>query len=122
MICFDANILIYLANGTIDPLQFSGHKLFISQIAKIESLGYHNIKVGEEIQIDRMVSSAILVDINSEIADKAVKLRQLKKMGLGDAIIAATAIVNNATLWTANTKDFEGVEDLKLHNPVQERT
>ncbi|MBI2111514.1 MAG: PIN domain-containing protein, partial [Nitrosarchaeum sp.] len=34
-----------------------------------------------------------------------------------DAIIAATALLNEATLVTRNIKDFERVENLKLEMP-----
>ncbi len=39
-------------------------------------------------------------------------------MTLGDAIIAATALVRGYELWTANTEDFSHVEGLRLKNPL----
>jgi predicted nucleic acid-binding protein len=41
------------------------------------------------------------------------------KIKLPDAIIAATAIVNNFVLLSRNTKDFEGIEGLEIVNPYQ---
>lgn len=52
------------------------------------------------------------------VIHKATILRQQKKMSLGDAIIASTAIVHNKILVTRNIKDFSWIEDLKLHNPI----
>lgn len=48
--------------------------------------------------------------------------RQLagRPMDTADAQIAAIALVANLKLVTRNTKDFVGIEGLKLHNPWQE--
>jgi predicted nucleic acid-binding protein len=37
---------------------------------------------------------------------------------LPDAIIAATAVVNNLVLWTHNMKDFENIPDLQVYDPL----
>ena len=39
-------------------------------------------------------------------------------MGLGDAIIAATAMVHNLTLVTHNTEDFRWIAGLELLDPL----
>lgn len=39
-------------------------------------------------------------------------------MGLGDAIIAATALEHDLTLITRNTRDFHWIANLDLHNPI----
>jgi predicted nucleic acid-binding protein len=44
---------------------------------------------------------------------------RLKKMSLGDALIAATALENDCVLWTANIEDFEHIDGLRLHNPLR---
>jgi len=33
-------------------------------------------------------------------------------------VVAATAIEQGGNLWTANTKDFVGIEGLKIFNPL----
>ena len=57
---------------------------------------------------------------NYEIIDKAieiyVQLHKGKQIEDNDIFIAATAIVNDCTLVTANVKHFERVEGLKLIN------
>nr|VFJ66054.1 MAG: hypothetical protein BECKFW1821B_GA0114236_11116 [Candidatus Kentron sp. FW] len=37
---------------------------------------------------------------------------------VGDALIAATALVHNLELATANTSDFDWIEGLDVVNPV----
>lgn len=41
----------------------------------------------------------------------------IEKISLGDAIIAAAAVVGNLTLVTHNKKDFEWITELKLFDP-----
>jgi len=48
---------------------------------------------------------------------KAVDIRKTFKTKLPDAIIAATAIVNNLSLITRNTKDFEKIQELEVVDP-----
>ena len=45
-------------------------------------------------------------------------LRQLRKMTLGDALIAATALVHQLTIVTHNQKDFVWIPNLSVIDPV----
>jgi predicted nucleic acid-binding protein len=51
------------------------------------------------------------------VIETTVRLRQQKKIGLGDAIIAATAIVYNKVLVTRNVSDFKSISNLVVFNP-----
>ncbi len=51
----------------------------------------------------------------------AVRLRQRRRMSLGDSIVAGTAIINDRTLITHNTEDFHWIEGIKLLDPLIER-
>ncbi|WP_027354373.1 hypothetical protein [Desulfosarcina sp. BuS5] len=42
--------------------------------------------------------------------------------GLGDAIIAATALIHNLKLATANIKNFKWIENLGIINPLEKET
>ena len=61
----------------------------------------------------------MIVDISPKVVAECVHLRRKKKIKLPDAIIAATAIANNLTLITRNTKDFETITGLSLLNPFE---
>lgn len=52
--------------------------------------------------------------MNEIIAEKAIELRQRKPLSLADAIIAATALTYDLTLFTDNIKDYAGIKGLKL--------
>ena len=51
---------------------------------------------------------------------KAIELRQIRKMGIADAIIAATALVHSMPLITSNIEDFKGIDGLEVINPFAE--
>ena len=58
-----------------------------------------------------------VIPITPEVKQVAVKIRKLYKTKLPDAIIAATAITENATLLTINLSDFSKIEGLNIRNP-----
>lgn len=63
---------------------------------------------------------AEVLPISQAVLIRAVALRQQRRMTLGDAIIAGTALVYNLTLVTRNVDDFRWITDLSLLNPLEE--
>ena len=55
-----------------------------------------------------------ILPLNDIVAAKAIELRQRKPLSLADAIIAATAMTYDLTLFTDNIKDYVGIKGLKL--------
>lgn len=66
-----------------------------------------------------LIDSNVILPLSEAVLDQAVKLRQLRKITLGDALVAATALVHSLTLVTRNTKDFEWIPNLSLLNPLE---
>ncbi len=86
----------------------------------IEALGYRSITVQEEREIRKMITDdCIIAHLNNEIVEQAIGIRQTAKVKSPDAIVAATALTLNSELWTANVKDFQHIEKLKLRNPIE---
>lgn len=119
-IILDSNIIIYSLQPQNENLTnwLNGHSLYVSAISQLEVLGYHKITQDEISFAQRYFSNCYTIPIQQNIIDKAVSLRQLKSMSIGDAIIAATAIVYELPLVTANSKDFKHIEKLELINPL----
>ncbi len=118
MICFDTNIVIYIANGTLGEDVVGEEPIICPSIVHIESLGYPTIRSIEEQRVRELLSTLTTMPLSDSVIVLAIKLRQAKKMSLGDAIVAATAIENNSQLWTANTKDFSHIDGLIVFNPL----
>ena len=63
------------------------------------------------------MNRATVLPIDQSVVNKTVLIRQQKKIALGDAIIAATALIHNLTPVTRNVNDFKNIDGLKLLNP-----
>ena len=92
-------------------------ELNISIVVKIETLGFN----GEDSEMQKLkdfLSLAKIFYVEDSIAEETINLRKLyRKLKLGDTIIAATALTNNLTLISRNTKDFEDISGLTCINP-----
>ena len=118
MICFDTNIIIYLANKTLNESIIKDELIVYPSIISIESLGYSDIRSIEEQRVRELLSTLTEIPLTSAVIERSIFLRQDKQMSLGDTIVAATAIENDCELWTANIDDFKHIENLKLVNPL----
>lgn len=119
MVCLDTNIIIYLAKGTLGEDIVGDDAIGYPSIARIESLGYHEIRSVEEQRVRELLAALVEIPLNDNVIELAISLRQQSKMTLGDAIVAASAIESNSVLWTANIQDFAHIDELKLHNPLK---
>lgn len=122
MILLDTNTIIYLRNNQLDERAVD--------ILRSSSLGTCNIVIAEVLGYKAMdqedagffrdfFDSMKNYAFNKEVTEKVIELRKTTNIKLPDAIIAATALVNNLVLWTHNTKDFESVHSLKTFDPLQ---
>jgi predicted nucleic acid-binding protein len=82
-------------------------------------LEYHRLTEIERQFLEEFFSVSQVIPISQLILNQAVALRQIRRMTLGDAIIAATAMVHKLRLVTRNIKDFQWIEDLQLLNPFE---
>ncbi|GHT53052.1 motility twitching protein PilT [Bacteroidia bacterium] len=91
--------------------------LVISAVTYMETLGWHQVTPSQLQILQNFMNTATILPINQSVVEKTVLIRQQKKIGLGDAIIAATALVRNLTLVTRNVADFKSIENLRILNP-----
>ncbi len=120
-ILIDSNIIIYSFNNEYAYLRkiITDESTNISEISRLEILGYHLLKADEEAYFNDIFNFMTIISPSKETFDKAIDIRKLYNMKLGDSIIAATALVNNLTIYTRNTSDFKKIEDLKFTNPIK---
>jgi predicted nucleic acid-binding protein len=117
MICLDTNIIIYIAKGDIADDFVGDEVILFPSIVRIESLGYSRIRSVEEQRIRELLATFTEAPLTSAIIERAVRLRQVKSMSLGDSIVAATALENNCQLLTANIDDFSHISELLITAP-----
>jgi len=119
----DTNALIYFLkaalpqNGFLFVQEILDTVPVISFVTQIELLGYPSISNTEEAFAKQIIEVASVVFISNAIIEQTILLRKNHRVKLPDAIIAATAIVNNLILVTSNEKDFLKVPNLKVTNP-----
>lgn len=122
MILCDTNIIIELLKGnqsTIKDITSIGlENIAISSITEME-LYYGAFNKNELSRIKKALNSLEIIHINIGISNEAVNLiekySKSHSLQIPDSIIAATAIVDNFSLYTYNIKDFKYIKKLKLY-------
>jgi predicted nucleic acid-binding protein len=91
----------------------------VSAVTKIEVLGWLNATREQLYPLNAFMDLASILPIDETVISKTISIRQSKKIALGDAIIAATALTNGLILISRNTKDFENIAGLRVVNPYE---
>ncbi|WP_162499828.1 type II toxin-antitoxin system VapC family toxin [Mucilaginibacter terrigena] len=106
---FDTNILIYLSNYTLTLPNIILNQASISVITKIEALGYaFKNKAEHELLVD-LCDVIPVIPLTDAIAEATIDIRKKHRIKLPDAIIYATAAVQNLPLLTNNIADFKSL-------------
>jgi len=120
MILIDTNIIVYSYIAQYEYLKdvFLQESIFISEISRIEVLGYHRLTDDENIYFSKIFRNVPVILPSQKVFDTAINIRRKYNLKLGDSIIAATALVHNLQVCTRNLKDFEKIANLRCFNPV----
>ncbi len=119
----DTSAVIKYLNETLSPggLAFMDKvvdaECTISFITQIELQVWSPTNQDDLMIYQMFVSSSAIIGINDEIIQETILIRKSHKLKLPDALIAATAIVNDITLIADNDKDFKKLSRLKYLNP-----
>jgi hypothetical protein len=103
LILLDTNVVLYFLGGRLTNPLPSG-QYFVSVITEIELLSYPSLSSDEEVRIRDFLAKIIVVELESSIKDLAITFRKQYRLRLPDAIIAATAQVLNAILFTNDVR------------------
>lgn len=117
----DTNIFIAILKGDAEL------KLFIENLScALDTTVYAELIQGsknksEVITIEKYLTRFELIHFDKTISLKTLELiRKYSKshnLMFGDALIAATCVVNDLTLLTYNVKDFRFIKGLKFQKP-----
>jgi predicted nucleic acid-binding protein len=100
----DTNTVIYHLRGLrpwagfIKELRPSN--IFVSVITRMELLAWDDLTAAGERQIRSLLDSLNITSLSDAIETEAISLRRKARLKLPDAIVAATAVVFEATLVT----------------------
>lgn len=115
---FDTNILIDYLSG-VEAAKMTLDRFDSPAISLIT---WMEVMVGTtpatQVETRKFLDTFQILTIDANIAERAVLLRQTKRIKLPDAIIWATAQVHDRLLVTRNSKDF-AVNELGVIIPYQ---
>lgn len=121
---WDTNIVIYYFNKNF-PL--SGEKFIdnlltvskpsISVITEIELLCWKPLSENDLFILKEFISGTTIYQLDNEVKLKTIEVRKEFKLKLPDAVIAASAIVNDRILISRNLSDFAKIPLLKVIGP-----
>lgn len=119
MILLDTNVAIYYLQGdqvaikSIDKLRSQKQEIAISTITEMEILSFPHLDGIQILKINEWLRTIFIIPVDSRIAREGAKFRRLYKMKTPDALIAATAFVNEIHLITRD-KDFKRIKEIDL--------
>jgi hypothetical protein len=116
----DSNIVIYAGKPGFDFLHplLAEPDVAVSVVTHVETLGYHLLTADEKLHLSEFFANVERLPVSEAVVEKAIALRQTRKVKLGDSLIAATALAYGATLVTHNTDDFRWITGLALLDPL----
>jgi hypothetical protein len=119
-VLLDSNLIIYASRPQHEALRtfIAREAPSVSVVSKIETLGYHKLGEQERGFLDEFFDAAEVLPVSQAVVTESIQLRQQRRVSLGDAMIAGTALSRNLTLATHNTGDFDWIESLRLVDPL----
>lgn len=121
MLLLDTNILIESERPEGSALKkwIAEEHRSASAASLVEVFRFQKLTPSERKRFDALFASLQVLPVSAAVVEKAEELRKKRKMSIGDAIIAATALVYDRRLVTRNLKDFSGISGLVVLNPLE---
>ena len=118
----DSNIVIYALIPEHAALRnyLKDLEIHVIQVTRVEVLGFSGLTHDQFLAYETLMADMTHHEVSRGVIDAAVRLRRQRKMSLGDALIAATALERGLTLITRNARDFQWIPELSIVNPFAE--
>ena len=115
----DTNAIIAFLKGEFSVVELvsKADDIGISVISQLEFLAFEGLTQKDKIVFSKFCERIQVYELNPnnlELMEIIIIIRKKYKLKLPDAIIAATAIVDNAVLIT-DDKVFSLIQELKVH-------
>lgn len=110
----DTNVVIYALQGD-HPISnlIEGEKLSLSFITEIELLSWPKLKDKDQSLIINFISACRVIEYSSALKEHVISIRKKYNLKMSDAFVAASAILDEAPLISADTT-FSKVKELQF--------
>lgn len=109
----DTNIFIYLLKNDLQLGELlDKKKIYISYITELELLSFPKISLTDIDLIKELINNCHVIHYSEEIKDDIIFLRRKYRLGIPDAIIAATSFAYFIPLITAD-KSFRRITEIE---------
>jgi len=108
---FDTNALIYIHDGKLAESLPTGYYAY-SVISEIELLSWPEIQPTQERELRVLLTDFRRIEVDAAVRETAIRLRRELRLKLPDALIAASALVLDATLFS-NDQRLSNVPGLR---------
>jgi hypothetical protein len=109
----DTNFLIYVHEGNSIVAPFLEYNFGVSFISEIELLGFQGITKSEESKLRLLLDDCYQIEWSLKIKEQTILLKKKYRIKLPDAIIAASSLIYEIPIVTAD-KGFSIVKELDL--------
>ncbi|MEO5912200.1 MAG: type II toxin-antitoxin system VapC family toxin [Pelobium sp.] len=109
----DTNFIIYLHEGNSIVEPFLEYNFGVSFISEIELLGHKGISQLEEVNLKQLLNDCFQIEWSSNLKEQTIRLKREYSIKLPDAIIAASCLLYETPLITAD-KGFSKIKELDL--------
>ncbi|MCK0507184.1 type II toxin-antitoxin system VapC family toxin [Aromatoleum anaerobium] len=119
----DTNLLIYFLADAVDESvlqrieQALRDQARISVITRMEVLGWRGHTDDSRARARFLLDQLDEIALTSPVVERVIEIRSSLAIKLPDAIIAASALIENLPLMTRNIADFKRVPGLVLMDP-----
>jgi predicted nucleic acid-binding protein len=121
VILLDSNVVIYLRHpefGTKIIELLADKDAQTCNIIMAEVLGFKDLNDEDTGYFKALFTSMKNHQFDARVTQAVIDIRRSLAIELPDAIIAATAMVNDLILWTHNIDDFKDIPKLQLFDPI----
>jgi predicted nucleic acid-binding protein len=119
----DTNVLIYFLDDALEGSvlqrveQAMRASAKVSVMTRMEVLGWQGHTAESRARARALLDQLDEIALTSPVVERVIEIRSSVAIKLPDAIIAASAMVENLSLMTRNIADFERVPGLVLVDP-----
>jgi predicted nucleic acid-binding protein len=89
-----------------------------SAVTRLEVLGFPGLTAADELGLGNLLGQFSEAPIDAAVIERAIEIRRSLRIKIPDALVAATALIYEATLITRNTADFKNIRGVAVLDPA----